>query len=124
MLKGIVDAMLAAGANPALTEPLAVELIARLGPLTTVPKMEKLAAGLGRRFPKHPLFPLCIVELWAETHDTSRAPYKIVNLLRKAKELVRNTSDPAHKVLEARIDDLSEQLDPYATLRNMFDGFL
>ena len=123
MLKGIVDAMLAAGANPALTEPLAVELIARLGPLMTAPKMEKLAAALGKRFPKHPLFPLCIVELWAETHDSSRAPYKIVNLLRKAKELVRNTSDPAHKVLEARIDDLSEQLDPYATLRNMFDGF-
>ena len=52
-----------------------------------------------------------------------RAPYKIVNLLRKARELAKKATDPKYKVYEERIDELNEQLDPFSTLRNMFDSF-
>ncbi len=123
MQKGMVDAMLAAPADPTLTEDQAVELITTLGPLTTTPKFEKFAVAVAARFPKHPLFPLGIVELWAATHPDSRTPYKIINLLRKARELVKNSSDPKHKLFEERIDELNEQLDPFSNLRNMFDSF-
>ncbi len=121
--KGIVDAMLATQDDPALTEGQAVELITTLGPLTTTPKFEKFAAAVAKRFPKHPLFPLCIVELWAAKHPDSRPPYKIINLLRKARELAKNSSDPNHKLFDARIEELNERLDPFSSLRNMFDGF-
>ncbi len=123
LLKGIVDAMLATAADPALTEDQAVELTANLGPLTTAPKFEKFAAALGKRFPNHPLFALAIVELWAAKRTAGRAPYKIVNLLRKARELAKKATDPKYKVFEERIDELNEQLDPFSTLRNMFDSF-
>ena len=123
LLKGIVDAMLATVADPALTEEQAVELTANLGPLTTAPKFEKFAAALGKRFPNHPLFALAIVELWAAKRTSGRAPYKIVNLLRKARELAKKATDPKYKAYEERIDELHEQLDPFSTLRNMFDSF-
>ncbi len=122
MLKGILDAMVKSAADPALTEQQGTELIAILGPLTTVPKVEKVAEGLGKRFPNNPIFPLCIVELWAATHSRGRAPYKILKLLRKARELARNSPEPAYKLLDARIEDLTEQLDPFAALNDMF-GF-
>jgi len=123
MHKGIVDAMLATPADATLTEDQAVELFTELGPLTTMPKFEKFSAALAKRFPKHPLFALGIVELWAAKHPSGRAPYKIINLLRKARELVRNSTDPKYKILEDRIDELHEQLDPFSSLRNMFDSF-
>ena len=123
LLKGIVDAMLATVGDTALTEDQAVELTTTLGPLTTAPKFEKFATALGKRFPNHPLFALAIVELWAAKQTSGRAPYKIVNLLRKARELVKKATDPKYKVFEERIDELNEQLDPFSTLRNMFDSF-
>ena len=123
LLKGIVDAMLATVGDPALTEDQAVELTTTLGPLTTAPKFEKFATALGKRFPNHPLFALAIVELWAAKQTSGRAPYKIVNLLLKARELVKKATDPKYKVFEERIDELNEQLDPFSTLRNMFDSF-
>ncbi len=123
MLKGIADAMLASSADPALTEDQGAELIAHLGPLATIPKMEKLADALARRFPKHPLFPLCVAELWAAKNPTRRAPLKIMKLLRRAKDLARHSADPRHQLLEDRIDELLESFDPFADIRTMFDSF-
>jgi hypothetical protein len=121
---GIATAMLNAGSDPKVTEDEGILLIAQVAALTTLPKFEKLAQALGKRFPKNPIFKLCIVETWLTKNPEKRVPYKIVQLLRQAKNLVRDSTDPKYKLLEERIDELNEQFDPFADMRRLFDGFL
>ena len=121
---GIVAAMLNAGGDPKLTEDQGARLILKTAAQTTMSKFEKFAQTLGKRFPKNPIFKLCVVETWLAKNPEKRVPYKIVQLLRQAKNLVRDSADPTYKLLEARIDDLTEELDPYADMRRLFDGFL
>ncbi len=121
---GIVTATLNAGGDPKLTEHQGALLIANTSGQTTMPKFEKLAQTLGKRFPKNPIFKLCVVETWLAKNPEKRVPFKIVQLLRQAKNLVRDSADPKYKLLETRIDELTEELDPYADMRRLFDGFL
>ena len=121
---GIITAMLNAGGDPKMTEDQGALLLANSVSQATMPKLEKLAQTLGNRFPKNPLFKLCIVETWLTKNPDKRVPYKIVQLLRQAKNLVRDSTDPKYKLVEARIDELTEQFDPYANMRRLFDGFL
>ena len=120
----IVASMLNAGNDPNVTEDHGILLIAKAVGLTTLPKFEKLAQTLGKRFPKNPIFKLCIVETWLTKNPEKRVPYKITQLLRQAKNLVHDSTDPKYKMLEERIDELNEQFDPFADMRRLFDGFL
>ena len=124
LLKGIVDALVNSASDPALPEAIAARLVQIIAPHITAPKLEKLAWALSKRFPKNPVFPLSVVRQWSAKNAGKRAPAKILGALRAAKDLVRDTTDPGTKALEEIIDDLLEDLDPYISLRNMFDGFL
>ena len=124
LLKGIVEALVNAAVEPELSEAHAAELVGIVAPHITAPTLEKLAWALSKRFPKNPAFPLIVVRQWFAKNAGKRAPHKILGALRTAKDLVRDATDSESKALEGIIDDLLEDLDPYISLRNMFDGFL
>lgn len=83
------------------------------------PTLQKLAANLGKCYPRNPLFLLLEVEaVLAQGKKTSS--YKLSGKLSKAQGLIRLTPQSRHTDLLPRIEKILDELNP---MRSMFDSF-
>ncbi|OWK45033.1 hypothetical protein [Fimbriiglobus ruber] len=84
--------------------------------------LPKIATKLRQRFPTSPVFPLLQAEVEFAKADDAPRPYKVIDVLALAKILAERSTEPRHKELLARIQELQEQATPNYFGR-FFGGF-
>ena len=73
---------------------------------------EKLAAGLAKRFPDNPVFPLALVEAEVFKAKGARIPFRAIGRLEDAKRLAEASPEPRHRQRLDRIGELDRSFNP------------
>jgi hypothetical protein len=74
---------------------------------------EKLATALRERFPQNPVFPLILAECEFAKADGYPRPHRVARLLNAARKLAEPSTEPRHRELLDRIQELQRQaVDP------------